>query len=193
MRSHHRSTLALMGQAASAGRESLPGICAKPPSRSAALPAAQNRQGARQAAAGQSCLHSVVTVTRLPRKGQCAALWEARRHTVVTAESAWRSALAVRAEGSRRSAASARRWTSTRATGNATDSSTHMRSLLDRNIHMRSILPVTASKATPSRTGALPASALTAAASSPVMVMQPVWLPGPDAGCPRAATRSPAP
>jgi hypothetical protein len=79
-------------------------------------------------------------------RGQRAALREARRDTAVTAESAWRSARAVRAEGSRRSAASARRWTSTRESGNAMDSSTHTRSRLDRNIHMRSILSVTASK-----------------------------------------------
>jgi hypothetical protein len=91
--------------------------------------------------------YRVVTVARCRGQGQRAALPEARRDTVVTAESAWRSALAVRAVGSRRSAASARRWTSTRVSGNAMASSIHMRSRLDRNIHMRSVLPVAASKA----------------------------------------------
>jgi len=71
-----------------------------------------------------------------PSRRQRAALRDVRRDTVVTAESAWRSALAVRADGSRRSAATASRWTTTRAIGNAIDSSTHTRSRLNRNIHI---------------------------------------------------------
>jgi hypothetical protein len=60
----------------------------------------------------------------------------ARRETALTAESAWCSALAVRAHGSRRSAASASRWTRARVSGRAMASSSHIRSLREKNTHM---------------------------------------------------------
>jgi hypothetical protein len=64
------------------------------------------------------------------------ALRAARRDTAVTAESAWDSVLAVRVDGSRRPAASARRWTSARISGRAMASSSHIRSRLEKNAHM---------------------------------------------------------
>jgi hypothetical protein len=60
----------------------------------------------------------------------------ARRETAVTAESAWCSALAVRVDGSRRSAASASRWASARVSGRAMASSSHIRRRLEKNAHM---------------------------------------------------------
>jgi hypothetical protein len=60
----------------------------------------------------------------------------ARRETAVTAESAWCSALAVRVDGSRRSAASASRWASARVSGRAMASSSHLRRRLEKNAHM---------------------------------------------------------
>ena len=54
----------------------------------------------------------------------------------MTAESAWNSAFAVRVDGSRRSAASARRWTSARVSGRAMASSSHIRKRLEKNAHM---------------------------------------------------------
>jgi hypothetical protein len=59
-----------------------------------------------------------------------------RRDTVVTAESAWCSAFAVRVDGSRRSAISARRCTSARVSGTAMASNSHMRRRLEKNAHM---------------------------------------------------------
>ena len=64
------------------------------------------------------------------------ALRAARRDTAVTVESAWCSAFAVRVDGSRRSAASARRCTSVRVRGRAIASSTHIRRRLEKNAHM---------------------------------------------------------
>ena len=60
----------------------------------------------------------------------------ARRDTEVTAESARCSDLAVRVDGSRRSATSARRCTSVRVSGRAMASSSHMRRRLEKNAHM---------------------------------------------------------
>jgi len=59
-----------------------------------------------------------------------------RRDTVVTAESAWCSAFAVRVDGSRRSAISARRCTSARVSGTAMASNSHIRRRLEKNAHM---------------------------------------------------------
>lgn len=70
--------------------------------------------------------------------GQREALREARRDTAVTAESACCNALALRVAGSRCSAARARRWTATRASGNAMASSIKRRSRRKRN-HMISV------------------------------------------------------
>ena len=56
--------------------------------------------------------------------------------TAVTVESAWCSAFAVRVDGSRRSAARARRCTSARASGRAIASSSHIRRRLEKNAHM---------------------------------------------------------
>jgi hypothetical protein len=67
------------------------------------------------------------------------ALPEERRDTAVTAESAWCSARAVRAEGSRRSAARARRWTTSRVSGNAMASSIQRRIRAKRNTHILSV------------------------------------------------------
>jgi hypothetical protein len=64
------------------------------------------------------------------------ALRAVRRDTAVTAESAWCSAFAVRVDGSRRPAASARRWTSARVSGRAMASSSHVRRRLEKNAHM---------------------------------------------------------
>jgi Type I phosphodiesterase / nucleotide pyrophosphatase len=64
------------------------------------------------------------------------ALRAARRDTAVTVESAWCSAFAVRVDGSRRSAASARRCTSARVSGRAIASSSHIRRRLEKNAHM---------------------------------------------------------
>ncbi len=60
----------------------------------------------------------------------------ARRDTPVTAESACRSVFAVRVDGLRRSAASARRWTSVWMSGRAMASSSHIRRRLEKNAHM---------------------------------------------------------
>jgi hypothetical protein len=60
----------------------------------------------------------------------------ARRETAVTAESAWCSALAVRVDGLRRSAASASRWASARVSGRAMASSSHIRRRLEKKAHM---------------------------------------------------------
>jgi hypothetical protein len=56
--------------------------------------------------------------------------------TAVTVESAWSSALAVRVDGSWRSAANARRWTTARVSGRAMASSSHIRKRLEKNAHM---------------------------------------------------------
>jgi hypothetical protein len=64
------------------------------------------------------------------------ALRAARRDTAVTVESAWWSAFAVRVDGSRRSAACARRCTSARVSGTAIASSSHIRRRLEKNAHM---------------------------------------------------------
>ena len=60
----------------------------------------------------------------------------ARRDAPVTAESAWRSAFAVRVDGLRRLAASARRWTTARVSGRAMVSSSHRRRRLEKKAHM---------------------------------------------------------
>ena len=67
------------------------------------------------------------------------ALREERPDTAVTAESAWRSNFALRVDGSWRSAATARRWTSSRASGSAMASSSQVRSRADRKTHMLSV------------------------------------------------------
>jgi hypothetical protein len=67
------------------------------------------------------------------------ALRAVRRDTAVTVESAWCSAFAVRVDGSRRSAASARRCTSARVSGTAIASSNHIRSRLEKNAHMLNV------------------------------------------------------
>jgi hypothetical protein len=77
--------------------------------------------------------------SRVTRRSQRLALRAERPDTAVIAESARRSSFALRADGSCRSAATARRWTSSRASGNAMASSSHVRSRADRNTHM---LPV---------------------------------------------------
>ena len=80
------------------------------------------------------------------------ALRAARRDTAVTVESAWWSAFAVRVDGSRRSAASARRCTSARVSGRAIASSNHIRRRLEKNAHMLRVpssSPVRCSGATP--------------------------------------------
>ena len=64
------------------------------------------------------------------------ALRAVRRETAVTVESAWCSAFAVRVDGSRRSAASARRCTSARVSGRAMASNSHIRRRLEKNAHM---------------------------------------------------------
>jgi hypothetical protein len=64
------------------------------------------------------------------------ALRAARRDTAVTVESAWWSAFAVRVDGSRRSAACARRCTNARVSGRAIASSSHIRRRLEKNAHM---------------------------------------------------------
>jgi hypothetical protein len=75
----------------------------------------------------------------VPRRSQFLALREERPDTAVTAESARRSSFALRAAGSRRSAATARRWTSSRASGSAMASSSQVRSRADRKTHMFSV------------------------------------------------------
>jgi hypothetical protein len=74
----------------------------------------------------------------VPRRSQRLAPREERPDTAVTAESARRSNFALRADGSWRSAATARRWTSSRASGSAMASSSHVRSRADRKTHMLS-------------------------------------------------------
>ncbi|MGH3299544.1 MAG: hypothetical protein ACRDP7_47940, partial [Trebonia sp.] len=64
------------------------------------------------------------------------ALRAARLETAVTVESARTSVLAVQVDGSRRSAASARRWTSARVNGRAMASNSHVRRRLEKNAHM---------------------------------------------------------
>jgi hypothetical protein len=64
------------------------------------------------------------------------ALRAVRRDTAVTAESAWRSAFAVRVAGSRRPAATARRCTSARVSGRAMASSSHSRRRREKNAHI---------------------------------------------------------
>ena len=72
-----------------------------------------------------------------PRRSQRLDLRAVRRDTAVTAESARWSSLAERT--SWRSAATARRWTSNRASGSAMAISSHLRSLTDRRTHMFSV------------------------------------------------------
>ena len=71
--------------------------------------------------------------------GPIPALREERPDTAVTAESARRSSFAVRADLSWRSAATARRWTSSRASGSVMASSSQVRSRADRKTHMLSV------------------------------------------------------
>jgi hypothetical protein len=75
----------------------------------------------------------------VPRQSQRVALREKRPDTAVTAESAWWSSFAVRADGTRRSAPTARRRTSSRASGSAMASSSQVRSRADRKTHMLSV------------------------------------------------------
>jgi len=74
-----------------------------------------------------------------PLRSQRLTLREERPDTAVTAESARRSNLALRADGSWRSAATATRWTSSRASGNAMASSSHVRNRADRKTHMLNV------------------------------------------------------
>lgn len=67
------------------------------------------------------------------------ALREERQDTAVTAESAPWSNFAVRVDGSWRPAATARRCTSSRASGNAMASSSQVRNRADRKTHMLSV------------------------------------------------------
>ena len=75
----------------------------------------------------------------VPRRSQRLALREERPDTAVTAESARWSSFALRADGSWRSAATARRWTSSRASGSAMASSSQVRSRADRKTHILSV------------------------------------------------------
>jgi hypothetical protein len=110
----------------------------------------------------------VLTSQRLP-------LPEARRDTAATAESARCSARAVRAEGSRRPAARARRWTTSRASGNAMASSSQRRIRAKRNTHILCV---------PSSSGPWPAPAAVPGdlgcpcrSARPVSVLRPAVLP----------------
>ena len=76
---------------------------------------------------------------RLALREERLALREERLATAPTAESAWRSSFAVRADGSWRSVATARRWTSSRASGSAMASSSQVRSRADRKAHILSV------------------------------------------------------
>src|SRR5690242_21190165 len=78
-------------------------------------------------------------ILAVPRRSQCLALREERPDTAVTAESARRSNFALRADGSWRSAATATRWTSSRASGSAMVSSSQVRSRADSKTHMLSV------------------------------------------------------
>ena len=75
-----------------------------------------------------------------PSPCQRLARRETRPDTAVTAEPAWLSSLAVRADGSRRSAATARRCTSSRASGSAMASSSQVCSREKRKTHILSVL-----------------------------------------------------
>ena len=75
-----------------------------------------------------------------PSPCQRLARRETRPDTVATAESAWSSSLAVRADGSRRSAATARRCTSSRASGSAMASSSQGLQPGEEKTHILSVL-----------------------------------------------------
>src|SRR6185312_15349597 len=91
-----------------------------------------------------------VTTVRPDPTVQRLTLPEERRDTAATAESAWRSARAVRAEGSWRLAARARRWTTIRASGNAMANSIHRRIRAKRNTHILAV-PSSSGPARPGR------------------------------------------
>ena len=75
-----------------------------------------------------------------PSPCQRLARRETRPDTVVTAEPAWSSSLAARADGSRRSAATARRCTSSRASGSAMASSSQGLQPGEEKTHILSVL-----------------------------------------------------
>jgi hypothetical protein len=81
----------------------------------------------------------IIKRARFACRSQLLALCEERPDTAVTAESARRSSFAVWADGSWRSAATARRWTSSRASGSAIASSSQVRNRADRKTHMLSV------------------------------------------------------
>jgi len=84
-------------------------------------------------------------ILAVPRRSQRLALREERLDTAPTAESARLSSFAVRVDGSWRSVATARRWTSSRASGSAMASSSQIRSRADRKTHMLNV-PSSASR-----------------------------------------------
>jgi len=122
--------VAIRSSTASSSGTSRPPMCPDPPVTRQCNGDGPGRRGVEEGRYG----HLAV-----PRRSQRLALREECPDTAVTAESARRSNLALRADGSWRAAATATRWTSSRASGNAMASSSQVRSRPDRKTHMLSV------------------------------------------------------